>query len=168
MPKRIENIKEQILSAARRQIDDRGYAGLTVRSIAAACGVGVGTVYNYFDSKEMIIASFMIEDWLYIVKDISKGRELGQREVFFSIYSGLKTFSKMYEKLFSDKDALAVFNTVFAERHKILRGQITELILPVISSRDSFTAEFIAESLITWTMNGNSFDDIYNVIKKLI
>ena len=33
----------------------------TVRSVAAGCGVAVGTVYNYFSSKDMLIAAFMLE-----------------------------------------------------------------------------------------------------------
>ena len=63
MPKIIENLRDQLLKEARRQIAHQGYTGTTIRSVAAACGVGVGTVYNYFSSKEMLIAAFMAEDW---------------------------------------------------------------------------------------------------------
>ena len=60
MPKIIENLRDQLLQEARKQIAERGYTGTTIRSVAGACGVGVGTVYNYFSSKEMLIASFMM------------------------------------------------------------------------------------------------------------
>ena len=63
MPKIIENLRDQLLQEARKQIAERGYTGTTIRSVAGACGVGVGTVYNYFSSKEMLIAAFMMEDW---------------------------------------------------------------------------------------------------------
>ena len=63
MPKIIENLREKLLFEARRQIEEHGYAETTIRSIAKACGVGTGTVYNYFSSKDMLIASFMVEDW---------------------------------------------------------------------------------------------------------
>ena len=63
MPKIIENLREQLLSEAKKQVKERGYAATTVRSVAGACGVGVGTVYNYFKSKEMLIATFVYDDW---------------------------------------------------------------------------------------------------------
>ena len=63
MPKIIENVREQLLAETKRQIAENGYEKTTVRSVAGACDIGVGTVYNYFSSKDMLIASFMLEDW---------------------------------------------------------------------------------------------------------
>ena len=56
MPKIIENVREQLLAEAKKQVFEHGYADTTIRSVARACGLGVGTVYNYFSSKEMLIA----------------------------------------------------------------------------------------------------------------
>ena len=55
MPKIIENLREKLVLEARHQVEELGYGALTIRSVAAACGVGVGTVYNYFPSKEAFI-----------------------------------------------------------------------------------------------------------------
>ena len=33
---------------------------------------------------------------------------------------------------------------------------------------DAFTAEFIAESMLTWTMAGKSFEEIYSILNKLL
>ena len=63
MPKIIENLREQLLAEAKKQTSEQGYAKTTIRSVAGACGVGIGTVYNYFESKDVLIASFMVEDW---------------------------------------------------------------------------------------------------------
>ena len=46
MPKIIENLRERLLVEARLQVNQLGYGQITVRGIASACGVGVGTVYN--------------------------------------------------------------------------------------------------------------------------
>ena len=73
MPKIIENIREKLLSEAKRQVMENGYSAMTIRSVAAACGVGTGTVYNYFPSKDMLVASFILEDWMLCMNDISKG-----------------------------------------------------------------------------------------------
>ena len=64
VPKIIENVREQLLEEAKRQIRENGYSKTTIRSVAGACRLGVGTVYNYFESKDMLIASFMLEDWM--------------------------------------------------------------------------------------------------------
>ena len=46
MPKIIENVREQLLTEAKRQIAENGYSATTIRSVAGACGLGIGTVYN--------------------------------------------------------------------------------------------------------------------------
>ncbi len=43
--------KEEILRTSRELIRQQGIAALNVRSVAAACGVSVGSIYNYFSSK---------------------------------------------------------------------------------------------------------------------
>ena len=50
MPKIIENLKDRLIAEAEKQIEESGYGAVTIRSVAKACGVGVGTVYNYFSS----------------------------------------------------------------------------------------------------------------------
>ncbi|MDH7498134.1 MAG: helix-turn-helix domain-containing protein, partial [Syntrophomonadaceae bacterium] len=43
--------RQLILEAAARVFSQRGYHQAKVEEIAAAAGVGKGTVYEYFDSK---------------------------------------------------------------------------------------------------------------------
>ncbi len=51
MPKIIENLQSKLIEEAKKQIEEAGYGAMTIRSVAKACGVGVGTVYNYFSSS---------------------------------------------------------------------------------------------------------------------
>lgn len=168
MPKIIENVREQLINEAKRQISDKGYAKTTIRSVAAACSLGVGTVYNYFPSKDMLIASFMTEDWK---KSLSSIKTDGSaEEVLLSVQQALCDFAKNHRRLFSDRDARNVFAAVFSEWHPVLRGQIAEIIIPFCKNAENptFLSEFIAESLLSWTMEGKNFDEQYNVIKKLL
>ena len=84
MPKIIENVRELLLDTAKEQIRKQGYAKTTIRSVASACGLGVGTVYNYFKSKDMLIASFMLEDWQECLLEI-KSRVTSDRECIVSL-----------------------------------------------------------------------------------
>ena len=48
--------KERILRAARRLFADKGYEATTTRDIAAAAGIAAGTLFNYFPTKEAVVA----------------------------------------------------------------------------------------------------------------
>lgn len=169
MPKIIENVREQLLAVAKKQIEERGYANTTIRSVAGECGLAVGTVYNYFKSKDMLIATFVVEDWQNVLSDVRDIRTSDARAVLKTIYDTLNLFADRHKALFSDPDAAKVFSTVFSERHKTLRSQIAEIILPLCNCGNAeFTAEFAAESLLTWTVAGKDFDSIFNVIEKIL
>ncbi len=53
--------ERQILVAARSQVEERGYLGLSMDSLATDVGYSKGTVYNHFGSKEEILLALAIE-----------------------------------------------------------------------------------------------------------
>ena len=55
--------KEEILKASRELIQQQGWSGVNIRSVAAACGVSVGSIYNYFDSKAALIGATVESVW---------------------------------------------------------------------------------------------------------
>lgn len=172
MPKIIENVRERLLAEARRQIAKNGYAKTTIRSVAHACGIGIGTVYNYFKSKDILIASFMAEDWLRCLEQVRSRESTDARSVLESVFSALRLFSQSHQDLLCDHDAAKVFAAVFSERHKQLRDQLAQFIRPLcgrsrVSDQD-FLADFIAESLLTWTVAGRGFEDQYQIISRLL
>lgn len=167
MPKIIENVREQLLAEAKRQIAERGYAATTIRSVAGACGVGVGTVYNYFDSKEMLIATFVFEDWLVYLKRMQSLPTDDAYALLLGVYDSLKDFALKNQRLFSDEAAHKLASDTLPSRHKMLRAQIADIVLPACSG-EKFTAQFVAESLITWSMENADFDTVYHLIEKII
>ena len=173
MPKIIENLREKLLEEAKCQVMEQGYATMTIRSVASACGVGVGTVYNYFSSKDMLVASFMLEDWLECLAVIERGCtiEVGGEVALRIIYDELQRFMKKYESLFSDKDAAASSSGALHQRHGMLRAQIAGPLIPLCERQQrvdaGYLAEFMAESLLAWTGSERSFDDIKSVLLQL-
>lgn len=173
MPKIIENLREKLLEEAKRQVMEQGYSAMTIRSVASACGVGVGTVYNYFPSKDILVASFMLEDWLECLAVIEAGCtvEKGAEAAIRCIFDELKRFMAKYATLFSDEDAEASSSVSLHQRHGMLRGQLAKPLLPLCELQNkadaAFLAEFIAESLLAWAQTERRFEDIRSILLQL-
>lgn len=58
--------REAILEASRRLIREQDWQALSIRSVAATCGVSVGSIYNYFDNKSELIAATVQSVWFEI------------------------------------------------------------------------------------------------------
>lgn len=58
--------REEILKASRDLIRQQGWGALNVRSVAAACGVSVGSIYNYFGSKSELAGAAVESIWCEI------------------------------------------------------------------------------------------------------
>ena len=172
MPKIIPNIREQLLREAKRQLMEQGYGKTTIRSVANACNLGIGTVYNYFKSKDRLIATFMAEDWKACLAHARNQTSNNPEIILKSIYDALIDFISKYQPLFCDSDAEKVFAIGLAEKHKQLRDQLAKLIIPICEqssiSDKEFLAEYIAESLLTWTVAGVAFEKQYAIVFKII
>ena len=118
----------------------------------------------------------MVEDWKECLETIQKIDSTKQETFFRGIYDALTSFIMKHQALFNDSAAEKPFAEAFPARHRQLREQISNLILPQCgSARQSakesdlfFTAEFVAEALLTWTVAGTDFDRLYALIRKLI
>ena len=167
MPKIIEDLEERLIEEAKKQIEENGYGAVTIRSIAKGCGVGVGTVYNYFPSKEALVATHMLEDWSRCTTAIQAVGTYSDnpRPVALCIYDQLRGFAGRHEAIFRDESASAGFSGSFSKYHSMLRDQLAQPLRRFC--KDDFTAQFMAESLLTWSMAGKTFDEIYDLLEKL-
>ena len=58
--------KDEILQISRELIRRQDWAAVSIRSVASACGVSVGSIYNYFDSKADLVAATVESVWAEI------------------------------------------------------------------------------------------------------
>lgn len=58
--------KKEILKTSRELIRQQGWSAVNIRSVAAACGVSVGSIYNYFDSKAVLVCATVESIWCEI------------------------------------------------------------------------------------------------------
>ena len=167
MPKLIENLKNKLMDEARLQVRTNGYSATTIRSVASACGVGVGTVYNYFSSKDELLAAYMLEDWTHCMAEICAVSSASDtpEAVERCIYDQLTLYVAQHKSVIRDKAATVRFAGAFIQYHHILRDQLAAPLSKFFS--DAFTAPFIAQALLTWTMDGTDFDEIQRILAKL-
>ncbi len=71
MPKIIPGLQEKILDNAQRLLFEEGYEALTVRKVASDCGIATGTFYNYYKSKDELVAHIMLRDWKQALQEMS-------------------------------------------------------------------------------------------------
>lgn len=59
--------REALLSAAKEITYGQGLSALSIRAVAAKCGVAVGSIYNYFPTKADLIAAVIEAFWQSVV-----------------------------------------------------------------------------------------------------
>jgi AcrR family transcriptional regulator len=62
LPTKAELTRFKILETALRLFREQGFDATTMRDIAAACDMAVGTAYHHFESKEAIVSAYY--DWV--------------------------------------------------------------------------------------------------------
>lgn len=60
--------EQEIIATAQALLLEKGAGALTMRSVAAACGVAVGSIYNYFPSKGALIGTTIESVWTEIFR----------------------------------------------------------------------------------------------------
>ncbi|MCM1188749.1 MAG: TetR/AcrR family transcriptional regulator [bacterium] len=146
---------------------------MNIRRIAKNCHVATGTVYNYFPSKEMLVASLMLSDWLEVLRRAGESAagcsEL--KEGLEGVYAAFLSFSDRYRVIFQATD-MPLGGEAYAKRHKELRGQIVEVLQTLLERfdrhPDEMTCIILAESILTATGENRNFSELYAVIEKLL
>ena len=168
MPKIIENLRVRLMEEAKKQIVELGYASMTMRSIAKGCGVGIGTVYNYFPSKDALLAAYLLEDWNGCIAAIRKtvAAEASVDPVLQCIHTQLLGFIRRHYRIVQDTRGATAASVSSVQFHRLLRSQLAEPLRKFCT--DDFLAEFLAEAMLDWTVAGKEFEEIYGILRKLL
>lgn len=168
MPKIIENLEGRLKEAARQQIRELGYSAVTIRSVASACGIGVGTVYNYYPSKDELLASWLLDEWMTCVARINCAAAEAEepRTVACCIHEQLVGYALENRDVFQDEAAMVSCGGALRRYHKLLRSNLAQPLRRFCNS--DFQAEFVSESLLTWSLAGVEFEVIWSELCKFI
>ena len=70
--------RQQILTAAAQQFEVHGFAATSIAGIMQAAGLGVGTFYNYFSSKEDVLLTLAKVLRARVEKSIAAAKKINQ------------------------------------------------------------------------------------------
>lgn len=174
MPKKLDNIREKAIAETRNVLEEQGYGALAMRDIAKKCEVAVGTMYNYFPSKEYLTGCVVLEDWKAVYENMISAAASSD-----TIYQGLRgIYELMYEFVmqhqyltsFDAGDSKSPYD--FHERHMVLLKQIEEL-LQMLQKRFGYSVEdaintFLAESILAFSVKKYPYSQIAPAIIKLL
>ena len=94
--------KEDILKASRELIRKQVCSVINIRSVAAACGVSVGSIYNYFDSKAELVGATIESIWCEIFQCTKDSEVFKDTQAYITwIYSQIEYGSKQYPGFFT-------------------------------------------------------------------
>ena len=175
MPKRIENLRESIVTSARAALLAEGYDALAIRSVAADCGIAVGTVYNYFPSKDMLAAAVMLDDWLQTLERMRRScrRAACLSEAMDALYAGVTAFRGRYGGVWAGYTFSEKARSEYGERHKLLVRQLADCLNPLLerlaAADAGDTAVFLAENLLICADGSEmSYGSFLRIAEKLL
>ena len=177
--------KEEILSKTHQLIIEQGWSAVNIRSVAAACGVSVGSIYNYFSSKAELIGALVENIWYEVFHRCQETSSINDTcSCIIWIYERLEYGCKQYPGFFS-KHSLGFLQEEKNDGKRIMQHTWQHILnhLSRVLKEDSnirpdafdeyFTAEEFADilfSLILAALLRQDFDPsrVLKVVKKTI
>ena len=174
MPKILTNMRQMLLDKTAVILKEEGYSHLSIRRIANECHVATGTVYNYFKSKDEMVAGIMMEDWDKTVDDMKKAvsgfaieasRHSDDPHTDFSdgmvdIAMSIRDFNNRYSVTFGQFEAAGGSPGIVQKYHHLLRDQIDDIMLVLLENTGSEHLKSVIPILSETILTISQRDDI--------
>lgn len=128
MPKIIDVSKEKILDVTDGILRSDGYKAVSIRKIAGLCKMATGTLYRYFESKDVLIASTVARTWRSTLDEMTLTAATAADfcDGMASFYIKVDAFLKIYGSVFSEYSKSVGSHDALASKHILLREQLSE------------------------------------------
>lgn len=165
------NKKEQIIIAAMKLLIEKGVQSAPMSAIAKAAGTGMGTIYNYFSTKEELInAIYLYIKSVEVQFVIQESNKSSLKITFLNYYKAFINFNIQNPEFFFFMDQMQnspVITEKTREEGRIEFSPITELILK--GQKEGIIKEISMDAIIQflggtltnyvrWVLNMNSED----------
>ncbi|MBA3542079.1 MAG: TetR/AcrR family transcriptional regulator [Deltaproteobacteria bacterium] len=98
----VSDKRDAIMQAALDLFVERGFFGTAVPEIAERAGVGAGTIYRYFDSKEALVNAIYRQEKVMFAQVVINQfpATVATREQFRSLFMRMATFAAAHTRSF--------------------------------------------------------------------
>ncbi len=179
MPKNLQNVREHILGVTRGMMAESGQTELNIRNIAAKCGIGTGTLYNYFSSKQEVLAAIIMQEWELTLRRMDRNTKVNTDcfERLRCIFEELSNFVQSIHSIWIG-DGLKEFDNFdmhhIHEKKRSTRNQLNQKILDVLHNHvapenEAVFADLLARVFLSYSAEtGFEFNTLESFIKKML
>lgn len=174
MPKIIPELRASLIQAARKSLLENGPHDISIRELARECGTAVGTIYNYFPSKEALIAEAMMNDWLECVRGMreSANAEDQPLNAVRATAAALRKFTSRYQPMWKQyADEWKSMHSL-ENRHNQIIAEIADAVKETLVRfgllYDPCLPDVIAELLLLASRTKDGFEKITPVMKRIL
>lgn len=152
MPKILPNLHEEILMAGRDLLGESGYEEFSMRAVAARCGIGVGTLYNYYPSKQHLVAGILRSEWDIHLRRMAQAAKQDKPELerLEAVFSELVAFMGGKHSVFvaqmPDKIDFDEVRGALARRAAV-RQQIIDVVGSILCERPDGERELLSDAI---------------------
>jgi AcrR family transcriptional regulator len=166
--------RQKILENGKKLLLANNLSTFSMRQIAKSCDIGLGTIYNYFDNKEMLAYQIINDDWdsgSALINDVVHS-DKDLRTKLKSMYEIVEAFLSCYLNLFYE-----VITVDDRKKTTVFQEEVSEMLLALIADErrlgnitnpvgNEELTQFIMMNFFYNMKNHNmDFNDLYNCIK---
>ncbi len=148
--------REIILAASKELVKESGMLSLNIRDVAKKCDISVGSVYNYFPSKDDLSIATVEAIWMEIlgVEGVSctcSDFQVGVKHFFESVLKGSKDYS-----FFLDVHAMNLMDASKSKGREVMNrffGSVMRGFIDILDKDpkvrpDAFNEDFTKEAFV--------------------
>lgn len=152
--------KEVIMKTCRDMVSERGLSALDMRSVAKACHVALGSLYNYFPSKDALVTATIESVW----QDIFHMEQCCEQKPFPEyvrwIFDSVRQGTREYPHFFT-AHSISVASSAKEQARKTMEQYFSHMKAGMAQSlradpavrRDAFSASFSESDLIDFVLS---------------
>lgn len=177
--------RESILKESRDLVSKEGLKALSIRKLAKNCGVAVGTIYNYFTSKDDLLISTIESVWedIFMIDDL-KGDSIDFVKYLEDIFNHLSYGIKKYPNFFTIYSLSFKAQSVDKAKNSMARyiENISQNMTKILDNdpnirKDAFDEDFTKEDLLNFILSTSfsfvvdkNFDTnlLIKIVKKIL
>ncbi len=192
MPKIVPDVRNRILDAVSNGVETEGWKALSLRTLASRCGIAVGTIYNYFPTKEAVLAAAIGRDWAGVLRSTRAAFRDGRpMDNLGTLYAALRDFRKVYRRVWAEMPtgsgpagapAGDAYRLAFRTELEALVGEAVAGSASAgsasagsanaganASRADGMTIRFVARAILEWSADRDvGFGDLAPVVARIL